>query len=525
MSSKGFRRWRLTAGDDRGSLPLALMLTLVGVTLSAALVPVALGQINATRDAARRGQELAAAQTGLDVALGDIRAASDGTGTGVVSALPCGPVSGSIETAGSPRYHVSIEYYPSNPKGQSDSWLTANRIACGSGPGPATLPAFALLRSMGTATATGSFGTVPARSIKATYPVQLATKTTTGGGSIRAYPASTPSPAELCLDAGSASPASGSVLLAGSCDQSTLGGARQRFEYQWNLTLSLVASRTAATPLGMCLDAGAPQVEGAPVQLKPCAVTTLPQQQWIFNDSGNFEATADGSTPNGLCLNVQMPGTAESFVVLGSALAGTCRKPRDPRQTFIPDPMTGSGAAGPVSGQIVNFGQFSRCLTVTDSAVTSAYLVATPCQQSPDPAAVGWSQRWFLPSPVPGRAERSGLITTDSPGGRSCLRSPGAPPPHGYATVVACPTGPAPPELTWTVRADTGDFTTSYRITDSFGLCLSTTNPSATPPDLHPVGNQTSKIIVLACGGAADQQWNAPTSARRAPPLLDVGEQ
>jgi hypothetical protein len=502
---------------------MALLLTLVGVTLSATLVPVALGQINSTRDADRREGSLAAAQAGLDVALGHIRAANDGAGAGVRSALPCGPLAGHVAGAGSPRYQVTVDYYATDPKDQSPAWLAANRIACTPNAGPGVLPGFVLLTALGTDRPSGELAAGPTRALHATYPIQVET-TVTNGGLIRVY--SSGGTTSLCLDGGAGSPAPGTNLQVRSCDPSGAGSDSQRFGYRANLSLVLIASRSEASPLGMCLDAGTSQAAGTAVQLKPCALTTTPQQQWFFTDSGNFETTLDGTTASGFCLNVQMPDTAGSFVVLGSATGGTCRQASDARQTLLPDPMIGSGAAGASSGQLVSFGQFSRCLEVTDDAVTATYLIASPCQQSPDPAAVSWSQRWSLPAAAASTARATGQLATDTPTGRYCLRSPGAPGPNRYVTVVPCSAaGPTPVDLTWTTYRNTGAFLTSYRIEDGYGNCLAPADPTVPPPDFHPAGTQTSKIVVVACGGTTLQKWNAPPNTLDSPPLRDVGEQ
>src|SRR5207248_2932537 len=117
----------------------------------------------------------------------------------------------------------------------------------------------------------------------------------------------------------------------GTCDP---GSDQQRFAYQSNLTLVLVASRSTAGPLGMCLDAAPPHTAGRVVQVQPCATTTRAQQQWTFDGYGNLAGTADGTTPDGSCLNVQTPGAVGSFVVLGTTGAATCGRGPDGVETF-----------------------------------------------------------------------------------------------------------------------------------------------------------------------------------------------
>jgi hypothetical protein len=507
----------VTTSDDTGSLPLALLLTLVSVSLTALLAPMAVSQIQSTHRDVQRVHALNAAQAGLDVALGHIRAANDGAGGGVLAELPCGQLSGDVGAGGSARYQVTVDYFAVDPQGRSGGWIPANRIPCVAGGGPLSTPAYALLSAQGTDEPTGAFNTVTHRSLRATYAFRT-TNQNIAGGLIHVF--KTPTSADLCLDAGSGSPAPGTVLRMQAC---SAGGIQQMFAYNSNLTLVLVSSKTPAMPLGMCLQADTPRTVGQPVQFQPCASTTRPQQQWSINDSANFEGTTDGQTLDGYCFNVQSPDSPGSNVVLGSG--SSCRRGNDNIQTFSPEDSVGAGAAGASTGQLVNFDQFSRCLDVTEQNVAHSYLIAWPCKQAPDPARVTWNQKWTLPAVVTGATSGTGPITTSSPSGPRCLQSPGSTAPGQYVTVAPCPGGSTPPAMTWTVETDTGTYATSYRITDGYGYCLSPTDPAATPPDLYPNGQQISKIVVAGCGGSGLQKWNAPPHIRRALPLKDIGEQ
>ena len=511
-------RGRRRATDDTGSLPLAMLLIIVGVTISALLVPLVVTQIGSTRQDVRRVHSLDAAQTGVDAALGHIRAAVDAAGTGVLASLPCGPLAGSVGVGGTARYQVTIDYLQSDPVGQSDVWVTANRLTCTPGVGPSALPRYALLRADGTDSAAGAFGSVPARSVRATYTFQTAVGTSPGGAIRVSTLQGGPS---LCLDAGSATPVANTTLLAQPCGTQS---AQQLFVYGANLTIVLGSSRTSAQPLGMCLDAGSPQTAGGIVRLQPCAATTKPQQQWSVNAQSNVEGTADGLTLDGLCFNMQAAKTAGSAIVLGSVAGGTCRQAYDSVETFFPDAAAGAGAAGATTNQLVNFGEYGRCVEVTNGNPAYAYLIADPCQQAPDPTNVGWGQRWVVPAIAAGTTSGTGLITTDPSSGRWCLLSPGSLAAGQYPTLTSCPAGVTPQNMTWTIFGNTGVTATSYRITDGFGYCLSVTDPAALPPDLHPVGYQTSKIIVARCDGTAAQKWNAPQSALQAVPLKDISE-
>jgi Tfp pilus assembly protein PilX len=508
---------RIRPADDTGSLTLVMLMTLVGSTLSALLLPIALNQLRSTSNEIHRAHALNAAQVGLDVALAAIRAANDGAGAGVRAALPCGPLTGQMGVGSTASYQVTVDYLAVDPQGQSDNWLTANRLPCGAGSGPSSTPAYAALRSQGTDQPAASPSALASRSLRATYMFRT-TNQSIPGGLIRAY--KTSASIDLCLDAGSGSPASGTNLWMQAC---STGSVRQKFAYNPNLTLVLIASKTPSAPLGMCLEAAAPHAVGRNVLFRPCAATTTPAQQWIYNDYANFEGTADGRTADGFCINVRSPNTAGSLVVLGSAASLTCRRAYDNVETFTPEPAVGTGAAGAPARQLVNFNQYARCLEATEQNVNSPYLIDRPCRQAPDPSNVPWEQRWALPA-LGGAASATGLITTTAPTGLYCMQSPGTTAAGQYVRVAACVPGVTPQNMRWTVFGETGSYPTSYRIQDGYGYCLSPTDPAAAPPDLHPNGVLISKMVVAVCSGSTMQKWNAPPNILQSLPLKDITE-
>src|SRR5207253_1331455 len=148
------------------------------------------------------------------------------------------------------------------------------------------------------------------------------------GGLVHVYKTATSN--DLCMDAGSATPAVGTPVRVQPCSP---GNTQQKFSYNMNLTLQLTASVTAANALGMCLDAG-----------------------------------------------------------------------------------VGAGAAGPSTGQIVNFNQFGRCIDVTDQNVSSTFLIVWPCKQAPNVASLTWNQRWTGPAIPGGLTSATGRISTTKSG-------------------------------------------------------------------------------------------------------------
>ncbi|MFI7599400.1 RICIN domain-containing protein [Actinoplanes sp. NPDC049681] len=309
--------------DDAGALYMYVLLTLVGTTLSALLLPIVLAQVSSARRATQRDHALHAAQAGLDVAIGRIRAAHDPTGTGVKAKLPCGPLVGNVDPTGAAQYDVTIVYLPSDPQGRPESWISTNKMFCVEGSGPSSVPGFALLISKGTDRGRG------ARTLRGTYV--FSTNTSSPGGIVRAY-SSNPS-VLWCLDAGSGTPAAGDAVNIRKC---LAGSPAQLFAYTDDFTLVLVASKTAARPLGMCLDTldgKAASVEGNVIRFQPCGAAVPPYQQWSYrDDSRTFRGTNDGHSINSFCLTVQSPNTVGSRLVLGS----TCSPLANPQTTFWP---------------------------------------------------------------------------------------------------------------------------------------------------------------------------------------------
>jgi hypothetical protein len=485
------RRWRplrdtVPSNDDTGSLAVALLLTLVGIALTGLLVPVVITQFAATRTDVRRLNALNAAQAGLDAAVGHIRAANDGPDIGRFADLPCGWLSGTAGPDGSARYDVRIDYL--DP--------AENPVACGD-----RTTAYALLHSGGTDGST-------TRSLNATYTFRTSNENIPGG-LIHVFKTTS---TDLCMDAGALPVVAGTNLRMQTCKP---GNIQQKFAYNKNLTLVLVASKTKDNPLGMCLDAGAHAV-GNQVRFQPCADPTKSQQQWSINDNANFEGANDQQQLDHFCFNVQNRNTPNSLVTLTKSCGG----PYDSVKTFSPEASVGAGAAGATVGQLMNYNQFGRCLDVTENNVKSDFLIVWPCKQAPNAKDVLWNQKWTLPG------TGTGLITTIDPiNGRHCLQSPTVP--SGHVKVVACRSGLTPPaRTTWTVRAKTENYATSYRIEVGSGsaFCLA---PSTNSSDFY-LGGQlqnVSKVVTAPCDRSTLQKWNGNANDLQSGPLTDIHEE
>ena len=502
---------RLRRRGDDGSMPLALLLSLVMITSSAAVVPLLLEQLSTTRSDEQRAGALGEARSGLEAATAQIRSAEDSLGTGLLSQLPCSLLSGSSGAVAANTYQVTISYFLTDPLGRADSWLTANKLSCIVGTGLSAIPGFALLQARGKDLTT-------VRTLTGTYRFRT-TNANVAGGQIRSN-----SSVSLCMDAGSATPSNGAAVTMRTCDPASKS---QRFSYNTDLTISLVSSMTSAMPFGMCLDAGASPVLKDPVKMQPCAAPLTPRQQWSYAEAGRFSGTSDGKTLNNFCFNVATPNTV-SALIIGGTSDGTCGTVDDgafdSRQTFFPDPTTGAGSAGSDNGQLMNFGQFSRCLDVTWRNVNMTYLMVWPCKQAPDPAQVYWNQKWVTPVPAAGAVTATGMIWTVPPGGGNyCMRTPNSSAAGQYVRTVSCP-GIATQDYSWTVVRDTGDYTTSYRIIDGYGNCLAAADQNAVPTDFVPIGDRIAKMVVRPCSASTLQKWNAPAYLTPPSPLKNISE-
>ena len=515
-------RARATGDDpDSGSLAMALLVSVVAAGLAALLVPLVIVQTGTTRFDDSRARELNAAEAGMDVALGLIRSATDSTGAGKVTGLPCTSGTGASGTvAGADAgltYRVTVAYYTENPLGQSASWLATytpsnggHGMICSSGKGtyyPPTkedVPSYALITSTGS----DSRGS---RTLQSTYFVRT-TDANVAGGTIYVFPPDGAA-TQYCMDAGSARPIAGVTVQLQPCAKPVV--QQQAWAYNTDLSIRLVSSVTSTYPNGLCLSAmtsdGSAQAAGNAITLQPCAETgSAPwSQMWSVDNSAHLEgAKTDKSDLDGLCINASSQGAGVPL-----ALATCAGGVTDTKQTWVPSPDVGAGMAGAANSQMVNFQQFGRCIDVTNQSVTGTlsgtpggnnFLIAYTCKQNPNPSKVAWNQK-FVPN-------SSGEWVTTTGGNNYCLTSPLATyvDSNGpWVTVTPCP-ATATAAVTWTQYGATDadgnpePQLDKYTVQDAKGNCLSLTTDTAVA-----YNGQYSKVIVEPCDGSTLQKWNA----------------
>jgi hypothetical protein len=509
--------------DDRGSLPLAMLVSVVGVGLSVFMSMLVMTQLQATRFESRRVQALHVAQAGLDVGIAQIRAAtkinSSGEVVGDPTRLPCAILTG---TVGDASYSVTAAYYDSDPQGhlQDQSWTTGHAVTCVTGHGTNSVPSFVVFTSTGTA----SNSLTSRRILRGTYVVHTS-NANISGGLVHVYRGST-TLNDLCIDAGSGTPAAGTPVTMQLCNA---GAVSQTWSYDASLRLLLVSSQDPAGG-GMCLQAGTTHAANNPVTVQPCvtAKPALYAQQWSINDSSNLVGSNPaGTNTDGYCFNVAVANKPGSALIITTSCSGSYNNV----STFSLDANAGAGQAsstlGSAIGQLVNYSQFGRCLDDTNQNPDSAYMIAWPCKQNPDPSKVAWNQRYTLPAPDPaaksGTAANhaTGAITTTK-GKPYCLQSPMSPDLYQYVTTKAC-TGALNQQ--WTVYGLTDQYATSYQIVDGTGkYCLQARDQNASPADLFQDVNKVAKIYVGVCNGSTLQKWNADKNALGGVALKDVTE-
>ena len=509
-------------------MPMLMLVIIASLALGGILMTTMLDQAHATRFAQSRVHDLDAAQAGLDVMLGQVRAATTSGGVGDDSKLPCGVVQGSTDDAGTGSYTATITYYLGNPAAQNAVSMQCTSAGPYDPASASRTPRYAVITSTGTdqlRTSGGSKG----RTLEATYAFQT-NDVNLVGGQIRIFPAGG---AQYCMDAGT-SPTVGTPVLLRPCSTSNPPADQQVWAYRPDLSIELVASALTATPL--CIDTtSTPHAAGLPIVLKQCSVADASvcpagqtptsyaaanpgktcaistwRQQWSVDNAAHLEgALSDDSDIDHYCINAaaQTSGTA-------LALASCAGSVTDTAQTWVPSPTTGAGLAGAGNQQLVNYRQFAMCLDITGTNVSSPFEILYTCKQNPNPAKVLWNQK-FTPSPALAAGPTRTLLTTTASGVTYCLKSPRAV--GGYPVLATpCPAGvsSAGPGFVWTVSQRYTDSTMTrelryadkYTIKDDSGLCLGI----GANNDLY--NGVYSKAVVVTCDGSTGQKWNADPS-------------
>lgn len=488
-------RWPLRRRDD-GSLPLAMLVVVVGVGLATLTMTSMMRGAADTNGAIARTSALLAARTGLAGALASLRAAGSTGNLGAISALPCSAaqaaqVTGAIGTKDG-SYATTIWYLKADPTQQDDAWVRANGFTC-----PTLLlqtPRWAYVVAVGS-----SNGGRYKRTLIGTYQFKLRAMGNMPGGQIRVYRTPTATQ-DYCLTGFPAT--AGTALTMSVCATNADGTTvdKQKFGYMTDLTIKLMSADPTLYPNGLCAQAGLAEAAGQQLKLQDCGLVTNKSQKWAFDSASNFRGTDNGTSLNALCWNIASPNTTGSTL----NLTATCGITTTNYESWNVTADAGSGAAGPDSGQLVNFKQFGKCLDFNYSGVNNW---AFPCKQSlvlpPIDMSQIWNEVWTLPA-----YGTKGLIYTTRTDGitQNCMKAPATG--QTKVTMATCPASVAlaSADFIWWARGDKATvYDEKYRIEGTgawAGQCLA---------PLPAVGNpvQADWVGLTTCSGDYMQKWDA----------------
>ena len=502
-------------GDDGVAMMVALMMIMIMLALSVLVLGLVVNEVAPTHFAQKNTKTIFAAEAGVEASLGRIRsavAAPDFTGSvfGDPHQLPCS-LTGTVDTAGgTTTYNATIRYFSDDPSGRDETWLSSHALACATGSGTGTvLPAYALIASAGAATSSGKVAATSGdRAISMVYRFSTTTTNVAGG---RIYAWNGASAPQFCLRAdGVAAGSTVSYQAASTCGLSA-NDSTELWVYDTDYTLKLASSTLTSTAL--CMTSGS----GGSITLQNCS-SPVYNQLWAWDSGGRatWVGQDSGINDNGTCL---YSGRTSGTPMVGDKLkvGSTCAN-QAAWGSFSPDPAVGPGAASVNTHQIVNYLEFGRCMDVTDTDVTKAFMISYPCKQDPPSGAnLYWNHKWFYQEPLVGAVAPAQQIYVYNQGNTSqkyCLQAPIGTTAPAYSGIssgwyvtftAACST--SDPRQMWVRSKDTGDKTTRYTFQSTYTYSGVSWCIGVGPSKYN--GNW-SALIVSACNGSTAQKWNAP---------------
>jgi hypothetical protein len=237
------RRLSVTDPQSGFAMFVALLLILIIAGLSLLVAGLVISQNKPVQTARKEVATVNASEAGFEIALTQMRAATDTYGNGDITQLPCttatfpgtpitgavGPKTGSAQVA-SLSYRVYVRYYDRDPTTMGSADLASFAITC-SNNHPLTVPTYAYLTSNGIGTV-GTTGTSPQnnRALHTTYQFKTSNVNFAGG---RLNVNGT----NLCMDSGS-SPSVGSLVTVTTCTNRGVTPSQSSWSYRADLTSS-----------------------------------------------------------------------------------------------------------------------------------------------------------------------------------------------------------------------------------------------------------------------------------------------
>ncbi len=508
---------------DEGSIVLVLMMIIVITISIVAITSNAMQSLSLSSSQTVRNDYLQSATAGVQSVVAEIRAASNSYGFVVPSQLPCTVTQGNTNASSSTSYSATVQYYIESLSGS----YTAEGCVNGLGPTVTTSNgtlARAVITSCapanGCPSGTGSGGTGQWRRVVSTYSFATVNANIPGGEIltpdqngclVAVMPNGVPDTSMYLADTTSCSPGNANYNL-------------EQFVYDqsWQIEIQI-------NNVNWCLqdpeDASSP-VAG-PLTFSTCTNGYI--DQWGVNDSSEIQgvATNNSGDPNSWCINVVAESATPQAVNLQGCYSGN--------ENLIVQATVGSGGAAPtgsamigVTDQLVNYGEFGRCLDDTNQNTSWSYMISYPCKQFPDAANYPiWNQRWcYNVISSAGVVPEQGVLYTaygstscgsasSPPASPYCLISPGYsytsnPSGHAWPYLSACTpfasVGSLPSNELWSAYGSSGGSVHDYTWVDYKGNCLEANS------DVPMSGAPWSSISVDTCSGSYAQKWNAPPS-------------
>ncbi|NYI41359.1 hypothetical protein [Demequina lutea] len=509
------RTRRMRDSDDSGfAMITALLAILVTAMFSIVMLGVIMSQITPTRLEQATTRTVYAAETGINVVVGQIRAAAgsaDGTGNvyGDTRQLPCssqGTVGSGSSALG---YSVAISYYTQNPTTQDDAWRqsSTNKLSCSPGVGPSQAPTYALITSTGTGLVVQNVSGNIQRTVEAVYAFQI-TNTNIPGGFIKTYDGTT-NPARFCLQATKLEAgAEVQYVDAAKCLDGNLDQAKQMWIYADDYTIKLAYSTVPTSGLPNLCMTGAPGAGATKITLQPCLKSTDPNgynQLWSWEGQSTWRGENSDFTQSSYYMS-----SGTGVVNAGSSYLQLSTGGDNIQEwsAFNPDPRIGAGAAGKATNEIVSYQEFGRCADVTDVVINIEQMIVFQCKQDPNPNQKGvlWNQKWHYDEPASGlgtQATQIYVYVDNNTANKYCLTSVDAK--DGFPTFKSC--SPARQDQKWTRVAKMSTYDASYLFKDAFGRCMDLGPSFDNGKTTHPY----TTIVMEPCSPTAvGQKWNAP---------------
>ncbi|MGZ4604319.1 MAG: RICIN domain-containing protein [Kineosporiaceae bacterium] len=487
----------MPAREEGIAIFFVLLCILILSALSIGLLGALFSEFGPTVYERKSERTIAGAQAGLQAGLAAVRQAwtttSGTTLNGDPTKLPCyttasplvGQVGGLDSTQQPVSYSVQVSYFTVSPSGQTAAWRAANALPCVSGAGTATTPVYALIQAAGSSNVAAVPGGWGNRSSEVVYALNRTDQSVLGGPIHSDLIATTTK--NFCWQAASYPASVGTQMRLATC---VAGDLSQTWSYRTDYSIVLSGSQASTSPPsgGLCIATitnGSGSITGASLQT---CVSGSWKQLWAYDDAGQFQGVNSTKTSlSGKCLT-----TNNSYAVGAVLTIANCNYPVD---NWTPDATVGAGAAGAATQQLINYGEYGRCLDITNWNLSATWLIDYPCKQDPT-STVGWNQRWVWDSP------NTREIQSNTSSGLYCLTTPAS----AGAYVVVRPCDSTRNDQKWMMLGDTGNRSTSYTIIDSYGRCLSLGPAGPGRPDLSSWSSITSDV----CDGSFEQKWNAP---------------